>query len=123
MNDPTFLECIRTKSIIWLRCGKDHPKFTGIWMVEVNGRVFGRPYYMKERSWFAAFMQMRTGEIKCGNKIWQANGIKPRDLSKIKESINNAYDIKYGVKEQNTKWVEGINKPERVAKTMEFIAQ
>jgi hypothetical protein len=47
--------------------------------------------------------------------------VKPRDLKRITEAINKAYEKKYLVKAYNKKWVDGLCEPERVARTMEFI--
>jgi len=40
-----FLKCIRETPINHVRMGKDRMKFTGIWMVEIDGRIFARSYY------------------------------------------------------------------------------
>ena len=90
-------------------------------MVEVDGRIFGRSYYGAERSWYAAFLDGHDGDIKCGKEIVHVNGVKPADIDIITEAINKAYEKKYLVKSYNKKWVDGLNQPERVARTMAFI--
>ena len=117
----TFLKCIREREINSVRAGKDRTKFTGIWMVEVEGRIFARSYYGAERSWYTAFLDGNTGAIKCGDAIINVSGEKPADSSRITEAINKAYEEKYSVKAHNKKWVDGLIQPERVARTMEFI--
>jgi hypothetical protein len=92
-------------------------------MVEAGGRVFGRSYYLRERSWYNAFLEEHHGEIKCGDTVWKVSGRKPRDLVKITDSINKAYEEKYSAKPHNVKWVEGLKHPDRVARTMEFILE
>lgn len=116
-----FLKCIGETQITSIRAGKDREKFTGIWMVEVNGRVFGRSYYLSERSWYTALLKGDNGDIKCGKEIVPVKGVKPADLNKIAEAIIKAYENKYLVKSYNKKWVDGFREPERVARTMEFI--
>jgi hypothetical protein len=117
----TFLKCIRETDINSVRAGKDRTKFTGIWMVEVEGRIFGRSYYLAERSWYTAFLDGNPGEIKCGGIIINVTGEKPVDAGIITGAINKAYEEKYSVKAHNKKWVAGLIQPERVARTMEFI--
>jgi hypothetical protein len=116
-----FLKCIKETEISSVRAGKDRTKFTGIWMVEVEGRIFARSYYLAERSWYTAFLDGNAGAIKCGDAIINVTGEKPADISIITEAINKAYEKKYSVKDHNKKWVSGLIQPERVARTMEFI--
>ena len=116
-----FLKCINETQITGLRAGKDREKFTCIWMVVVDGRIFGRSYYGAEKSWFTALLNGDKGEIKCGNEIIPVKGLKPADISTINKLINKVYDKKYSIKAHNKKWVDGLAESERVARTMEFI--
>jgi len=116
-----FLKCIRETQITSVKAGKDRTKFTGIWMVEVEGRIFGRSYNLSERSWYTAFLNGDEGNIKCGKEIVPVKGTKPADLNIITKAINKAYEEKYLVKSYNKKWVDGLTQPERVERTMEFI--
>ena len=117
----TFLKCINETQITSVRAGKDRSKFTGIWMVEVDDRIFGRSYNLSERSWYTAFLNGETGDIKCGKAIIPVKGLRPADLNAITAAVNNAYEKKYLVKAYNKKWVDGLCQPERIARTMEFI--
>ena len=116
-----FLKCISETQITSVRAGKGREKFTGIWMVEVDDRIFGRSYNLSERSWYTALLNGESGDIKCGKEIIPIKGLKPADMKSITESINKAYEKKYLVKAYNKKWVDGLIQPERVARTMEFI--
>jgi len=117
----TFLKCIKETQITSVRVGKDRTKFTGIWMVVVKNRIFGRSYYGADRSWYTAFLEGNEGDIKCGKEIVHVKGVKPTDASTIQSAINKGYEKKYLVKAYNKKWVDGLIAPERVARTMEFI--
>ena len=116
-----FLKCIRETQIISVRAGIERSKFTGIWMVEVDSRIFGRSYNLSERSWYTAFLNGDTGDIKCGKEIIPVKGFKPADIDATTGAINKAYEKKYLVKAYNKKWVDGLCQPERIARTMEFI--
>jgi len=116
-----FLKCINETQITSVRVGNERTKFTGIWMVEVDGRIFARSYNLSERSWYTTFLNGDEGDIKCGKEIIRVCGIKPADLNTITEDVNKAYEKKYLVKTYNKKWVDGLTQPERVAKTMEFV--
>jgi hypothetical protein len=116
-----FLKCISETQITSIRAGKDREKFTGIWMVVVEDRIFGRSYYGAERSWFTTLLNEGNGDMKCGKEIVPVKGVKPKDIKTITTAINKAYEKKYLVKAYNKKWVDGLCEPERVARTMEFI--
>jgi hypothetical protein len=117
----TFLKCIDATHITSVRGGKDRTKFTGIWMVQVKGRIFARSYSLSERSWYTTLLAGEDGDIKCKKEIIPVRGVKPPDLNTITQLINKAYEKKYLVKAYNKKWVDGLCKPGSVARTMEFI--
>jgi hypothetical protein len=116
-----FLKCINETQITSVRAGKDREKFTGIWMVEVKGRIFARSYNLSERSWYTALLNGETGDIKCGKEVIQIKGSKPADIGAITKAIKKAYEKKYLIKAYNKKWVDGLCEPDRIARTMEFI--
>jgi len=116
-----FLKCINESQITSVRAGKDREKFTGIWMVVVKDRIFGRSYYGAGRSWYTALLNGGDGDIKCVKEIIPVKGVKPSDINSINKAINKAYEKKYLVKAYNKKWVDGLAEPEKVARTMEFI--
>ena len=87
----TFLKCINETQITSVRAGRDREKFTGIWMVEVEGRIFARSYTLSERSWYTALLSGDTGDIRCGKEIIPIKGSKPADMTSITEAINKAY--------------------------------
>ena len=115
-----LLRCLNETQITSVRAGKDRTKFTGIWMVEVAGRIFGRSYYGADRSWYTTLLSGEDGDIKCGKEVVAVRGIKPSDLTEVTEAINKAYEKKYLVKPSNKKCVDGLNEPERIARTIEF---
>ena len=117
----TFLKCINVTQITSLRAGKDRSKFTGIWMVVVGDRIFGRSYNLSERSWYTTFINGDDGDLKCGKEIIPVRGMKPSDIYTITEAINKAYEKKYLVHAFNKKWVDGLCEPGRIARTMEFV--
>jgi hypothetical protein len=117
----TFLKCISETQITSVRAGKERTKFTGIWMVAFNERIFARSYNLSDRSWYTAFLNGDEGDIKCGKEIVAVKGVKPLDIDVITEAVNEAYEKKYLIKPYNQKWVDGLIQLERVERTMEFI--
>lgn len=119
--DPSFLECVRQRQITGVCAGKERSKFTGIWMVVIADRIFARPYFMAERSWYNTFLFDKHGSIRCGNTQVAVAGVKARHDDHLMESINESYSRKYGLKESNNKWITGLAHPDRVARTIEFL--
>ena len=107
-----FLTCIRETQITSVRAGIERSKFTGIWMVEMDSRIFARSYNLSERSWYTAFLNGDTGDIKCGKETIPVMGCKPEDIDAITGAINKAYEKKYLVKAYNKKWVYGLCQPD-----------
>ena len=116
-----FLRSVNETQITSVRVGKGREKFTGIWMVVVKDRIFGRSYYGAERSWYTALLNGDNGDLKCGKEIIPIKGLKPADINTINKAINKAYEKKYLIKAFNKKWTDGLAEPERVARTMEFV--
>src|SRR5436853_5663227 len=116
-----FLKCMNETHITSVRAGKDRTKFTGIWMVEFDERIFARSYDLSERSLYTTFLNGGDCDIKCGKDIISVKGVMPADRDIFTEAINKAYEKKYLVKAYNKNWVDGLCKPESIERTMEFI--
>src|SRR5687767_1461100 len=80
-----FLKCINATQITSIRAGKGREKFTGIWMVVVKDRIFGRSYYLSDRSWYTALLNGDNGDIKCGKEILPVKGLKPADIDSLRK--------------------------------------
>jgi hypothetical protein len=104
-----------------VKAGESRTKFTGIWMVVVDGRIFARSYSLSKRSWYTTLLKGETGEIRCAKATVAVRGVHPADLAEITPAIQAAYESKYCVKAYNRKWVDGLCEPERVRRTMEFV--
>src|ERR1044072_1951103 len=96
-----FLKCISETQITSVRAGEGREKFTGIWMVVVDERIFARSYQLSERSWYTALSSGDSGDIKCGKEVVPIKGSKPADIKIITRAINKAYEKKYLVKAYN----------------------
>src|SRR5215831_8238287 len=92
-----FLKRIQETQITSVRIGEGRTKFTGIWMVEVNSRVFARSYNLSERSWYTALLNGDKGDIKCGKQVVPVNGARLVDDEILTNAINKAYEKKYSI--------------------------
>ena len=54
----TTVEAIDRAKILGVRSGDEH-RFTGVWVVVVDGRVFVRSWYDKPNGWYRAFREQQ----------------------------------------------------------------
>ena len=101
-----------------VRSGTEH-KFTGVWVVVVEGRIFARSWSDKPTGWFRAFRKQPAGTIQLGDREIPVRG-KPVRSSRILDAVTAAFGEKYNTK-ASKKWVDGFAEPERLATTLEFV--
>jgi len=114
------VEAIRAASILGVRAGSEH-RFTGVWVVVVEGRVFVRSWNDKPTGWFRAFRQEPNGTIQVGGREVRVRGRVPRS-ARLRDAVTAAFGEKYPTK-GSRKWVEGFAEPARVLTTLEFVAR
>lgn len=120
MNKLKAIQYINSHNLIEIKAGNERETFLEIWMVIVGDRIFARSWGFAERSWYNTFLKDNSGQIKCGNEIFDIKAQIPNDLNEIEQQINEAYLAKYDSGE-NSFYAQGIIKKEHADKTMEFI--
>ena len=116
--DDTLVEEITNAKILGVRAGTEH-RYTGVWVVVVDGRVFVRSWNDKPTGWFRAFKKEPSGTIQLGKREIPVRATMPRS-ARIRDAVTVAYGEKYPTK-GSRKWVEGFAEPERVLTTLEFL--
>lgn len=114
-----FYQHLDTQNLTGIKGGTERKSFLDIWFVAVEGRIFARSWNKSKRSWFTAFQETGTGEIKYGEKILHVSGKKTSADNNLTRQINEAYLKRYSQPE-NIFYTEGITKPEYENYTMEF---
>ena len=112
------LEALRKAKILGVRSGTAH-RYTGVWVVVVDDRVFVRSWYDKPTGWFRAFKREPSGTIQVGDVEIPVRG-KPVRSARIRNAVTVAYAEKYPTKGSQI-WVEGFAEPERLLTTLEFV--
>ena len=109
---------VRDAKIIGVRAGTEH-RYTGVWVVTVDGRIFVRSWNDKPTGWFRAFrkqpsgaMQVRGLEIPVRAKLVRG--------ARIRDAVTAAFGEKYNT-QASRKWVEGFAEPARSLTTLEFV--
>lgn len=113
-----LLEALARARILGVRSGAEH-RYTGVWVVVVEGRVFVRSWNDKPTGWFRAFRAQPHGSLQFAGQVVEVRGAPVRS-ERLREAVTAAYGVKYDTK-ASQKWVQGFAEPERTANTMEFI--
>ena len=120
-KDTTFsndiVEAFRKAKIMGVRAGSEH-KFTGVWVVVVDDRVFARSWNDKPTGWFQAFRKQPSGTVQIGELEIPVRGKLVRS-ARIRDAVTVAFGEKYPTK-GSRQWVEGFADPTRVVNTIEF---
>lgn len=115
-----IVEAARNAKIMGVRAGTEH-RYTGIWVVVVDDRIFARSWNDKPTGWFRAFKKEPSGTIQLG-KLEIPVRAKPVRSARISDAVTVAFAEKYNTK-GSRKWVEGFAEPERVLTTLEFVPE
>ena len=105
--------------IVGVRAGTAH-RFTGVWVVVVDGRVFVRSWSDKPTGWFRAFVREPRGVVQ----IPSGREVRVRAKRVRGERLLDAIDAAYGTKYDtpaSQKWVRGFAQAARRATTIEFV--
>lgn len=118
--DASTVEALDKAKILGVRAGTEH-RYTGVWVVVVDGRVFVRSWNDKPTGWFRAFKKEPNGTIQVG-KLEIPVRAKPVRSTRIRDAVTVAFGEKYNTK-GSQKWVEGFAEPSRVLATLEFVPE
>jgi hypothetical protein len=116
-SDPRLEELAQAK-ILGVRAGSEH-RYTGVWVVVVEGRAFVRSWNDKPTGWYRAFQAEPQGSMQlAGREI----AIRARQLrsERLRDAVTLAYAEKYDTK-ASEQWVRGFAAPHRCATTLELL--
>ena len=112
------VEAFRNSKILGVRAGTEH-RFTGVWLVVVEGRLFVRSWNNKPTGWFRAFRKEPRGTIQVAGLEIPVQAKLTRS-ARLRAAVTAAYGEKYNTK-ASRKWVEGFREPTRELATLEFV--
>jgi hypothetical protein len=112
------VKAFQSAKILGVRAGTEH-RYTGVWVVVVDGREFARSWNDKPTGWFQAFRKQSSGMVQVGDLELPVRGKLVRS-ARLRDAVTAAFGEKYPTK-GSRKWVEGFAEAERVVNTIEFI--
>lgn len=118
-SKPVLAALHQTK-IIGVRAGLADHRFTGVWVVTANGRVFIRSWNDKPTGWRQAFRDESRGvvQIPPGREL----PVRARVVrgERLLSAVDAAYAEKYDTK-ASLKWVRGFARGRRRLTTTELV--
>jgi hypothetical protein len=117
---PALVAAIDNSKILGIRAGarSDH-RFTGVWPIVLDGRVFARSWTRKPDGWYGAFLVNPLGTIQVGERQVRIRAVRVRS-ERVCDAIEEAYAAKYPTP-SSRKYVRGFRTASRRQTTIEFV--
>ena len=104
--------------ILGVRAGDEH-RYTGVWVVVVEGRVFVRSWDDEPTGWYRAFLREPRGSVQLAGGEIPVRARATRS-ERLRTLVSAAYGAKYDTM-ASQKWVRGFAEPQRERNTLELI--
>jgi len=116
---PALIRSILEESrSLGIRAGPDH-RFTSIWFVVVDNRLFIRPWNDKPGGWHRALLRDGRGTMTLAGREIPVRARQSRGKG-IFDAVDDAYAERYPTK-GSQKWVRGFATARRRATTTELL--
>lgn len=112
------LALLHAAKILGVRSGSGH-RYTGVWVVVVERRVFVRSWSGKPTGWYHAFLSEPGGAISVGERELRVRARRVGS-ERLRHAASEGYAAKYPTK-ASEKWVRGFAEPAREAMTLELV--
>src|SRR5688572_22498567 len=96
----------------------DH-RFTGVWPVVVNGRVYARSWTLSKGGWYRTFLEDPLGLLHVGDRELRVRALRARG-ERVRDAVEDAYAEKYNTA-ASQKYVRGFRTARRREATIEFV--
>ena len=114
----SVLAALHKAKILGVRAGTEH-RYTGVWVVVVENRVFVRSWNDKPTGWYRAFRKEPNGSIQLPDREISVRAKATRS-ERLQQAVSRAYAEKYPTK-ASQKWVSGFAEPGRAQTTLELV--
>jgi hypothetical protein len=114
-----LVAAIDESKILGVKAGaRTEHRYTGVWVVVVDGRVFARSWTLKPEGWYRTFLEDPLGRIQVGDREVRVRAVPVRS-ERLRDAVERAYAEKYNTP-ASRQWVRGFRTPRRRAATLEF---
>jgi hypothetical protein len=116
----SIVAAIQARKLVGIRAGlRSRHRFTWIWAVVVDGRVFARSWSLKPGGWYRTFLEDSTGAIVVAGRRVQIRAVRTRSTW-LWLAIERAYALKYTTPGSKG-YVRGFRSRQRRDTTIEFV--
>ena len=113
------IDAIRAGKYFGIRSGATPHRFIGIWMVEVDRRVFVRSWTLKPGGWYHTMLAERHGAMTVGDREVRVRA-RPVRGERLKDAVSEAYFAKYNTP-ASVKYCRGFARGRRRETTLELV--
>jgi hypothetical protein len=99
---------VDASNILGVRAGAGAHRFTGVWTVVVDGRVFVRSWTLKPGGWYRTFLEEPHGLMQVGDREIKIRAVPARS-ERLKAAVSEAYREKYNTR-ASLKYVQGFER-------------
>jgi hypothetical protein len=116
----SVVTAIDQSKILGIRAGarSDH-RYTGVWPVVIDGRVFARSWTLKAGGWYQTFLDDPVGTLQVGDREVRVRAVRVKS-ERLRDAVEHAYAEKYPT-QGSRKYVRGFRTPRRREATIEFV--
>jgi len=104
--------------ILGVRAGT-HQRYTAVWVIVAEGRVFVRSWNDKPAGWYRAFRKEPRGRVRVAGREIDVRA-RPTRSQRLQAAVSDAYGDKYDTN-ASRKWVRGFRAPKRQLTTLELV--
>jgi len=119
--DPDTADSVRRDLVIGIRAGDESHRFTPVWAVVVEGRVFIRSWGLSGRGWREAFDENAHGVAHIGGREIPVRAVRTRGAALL-DAVDEAYRAKYDT-QASARYVTDLNSPPSRATTTELVPE
>jgi hypothetical protein len=116
---PSTISWIDQSKILGIRAGKTRHRFTGVWPIVVDGRVFVRSWGVKPDGWYSTFRSDPSGLMQVGERRVRIRAVRTRS-ERLKAAVDAAYATKFPTP-ASRKWVKDLCRPQSRETTTELV--
>jgi hypothetical protein len=115
----TVVSAIDASKILGVKAGaRSGHRFTGVWAVVIDGRVFARSWSLDPDGWYRTFRDDPLGTIQVGERQARVRAV-PVQNERLRDAVDAAYADKYSTP-ASRKWVRGFRTARRRGAIVEF---
>jgi hypothetical protein len=110
---------LRDARFVRVRAGTGAHRFTAIWVVVVEGRVFVRSWGLEPGGWYRTFLEEPRGAILVGGRELPVRAVRTRS-DRLAAAVDRAYVEKYTTR-ASAPYAHGLGEGARRTTTTELV--